>query len=171
MYTKLKRFSSAEELAPVFNHGGALRFRNIIQATCITDGNAPWEIFLRIWPELAVQKEELVHEFVHLFHDSHWAFAYRPNHSEVFFNESATQRATKALMKRDPMLADAITRELLLHPRCSIAFESDEARAAPFWTYCRGFVAEFVQKIKEGTFEPSEIQRSRVASLARMFDI
>jgi hypothetical protein len=49
MYIPLRRFSSIEGLAPVFEHGGQVTFIDLIvhPGYCISKGTDPWEIIVR----------------------------------------------------------------------------------------------------------------------------
>lgn len=143
----LQCFLSIEDLEPVFDHGGQIVFRPIMvhPGYCIVRGNdQPWKIVMR---SLAIrglrgQKETLVHEFIHLFHSSHNQYL-TVLKEEKFLHEVATERATKALMERNPQIADEITRELILHPNCSISFPPNDHNN-PFKEYYQGILDEIV---------------------------
>lgn len=150
MSAVLQCFSSIEELAPVFEHGGQVIFIPIMihPGCCIVRGkDLPWEIVMRALATkgLRGQKETLVHEFVHLFHFSHNEYRLGPK-EESFFHEMETERATAALIKRNPEIADEITKKLILHPNCSIVFRSEEDKN-PFRDYYRSLCQSLENKI------------------------
>jgi hypothetical protein len=148
MFITLKRFSSIEELAPVFEHGGQVTFVPIMvyPGICIVRGkDHPWEIILRVLATkgLSDQKETLLHEFVHLFHNSGDGYSINPRETRIF-NETEVNRQTKRLLKHNPKIVDEITKELILRPNCSIMFPSDED-VNPFREYYQSLVNEIVK--------------------------
>ena len=167
MYIPLRRFSSIEELAPVFEHGGQVTFIPLIIRPCciVRGGNQPWEIIMRGWKGLNDQKDDLLHEFVHLFHDSCCGYCVDPNETRIF-NETETERQTKRLLKHNPRIVDEITRELILHPNCSIVFKSDDARDTPFGDYYYGIIAEVAKEVRNGTSIYGETRQLKVLRLA-----
>jgi hypothetical protein len=150
MYVPLRRFSSIEELAPVFAHGGKIIFVDLIinPGLLIVKGKDPWEIVLRsMRRSLDDQKETLLHEFVHLFHNSGRGYCVDLNETRIF-NETEAERQTKRLLKHNPRIVDEIARELILHPNCSIIFPPDDPYDNPFRSYYRDLVAQLA---KNGT--------------------
>lgn len=145
----LQCFSSIEDLEPVFDHGGKIIFIPIMihPGCCIVKGNGlPWEIVVRSLATrgLSGQKETIVHEFIHLFHASR--NQYRPvAKEEAFLHEIATERATKSVIKRNPRIADEITKKLILHPNCSILFPSND-ESNPFQDYYQRFFSEVTKQ-------------------------
>jgi hypothetical protein len=147
MYVPLRRFSSIEELTPVFDHGGQIIFvpLTIHQGCLIIKGEAPWEIRLRSLTRSSNnQKEAILHEFVHLFHNAHRGYRTDPNETRVF-NEKETDRQTKRLLKNSPGIVDQIIRKLILHPNCSIVFPPNERFKNPFWDYHQNLVDELTK--------------------------
>lgn len=135
----LTPFSSINDLTPLFEQGGQLVFVELIvhSGYVIHDSkDRPWKIILRSLTSrgLDYQKEILIHEFMHLFHWFSNGYQLVPKEHK-FFHEVDTDRATKKLIKRNPEIADQITKELIRRPNCSIVFKSDEARNTPFWNY------------------------------------
>jgi hypothetical protein len=106
-----------------------------------------WALYVK---GLNDQKETLVHEFVHLFHKFQHGYVTGPRQNR-FFHE--------------------VARELILHPSCSIIFESDEARDTPFWDYYRGLVSQLIQELKNGACSYKEAQKQNIIRQARILDL
>jgi len=148
MYVPLRRFSSIDELAPVFEYGGKIIFVDIMvhPGCCMMKGRAPWEIILRAsCADLDKQKDALLHEFVHLFHNSFCGYRCDPNETKIF-NETEVSRQTKRLLKRNPQIVDEITRELILRPNCSVVFPPNHPRGNPFHDYYQGLVTDLARR-------------------------
>ncbi len=167
MYIPLRRFWSVEELAPLFEHGGQVSFEFTVQSCCYSRGESqPWEIVIRTWKGLKAQQEELLHEFVHLFHNSHCGYRVDPNETWIF-NETETERQTKRLINRNPGIVDEITRDLILHPRCSVVFSSGEyALRNSFREYYQSLVAELATQACNGNIA-DQARRLKVLQLAQ----
>jgi hypothetical protein len=134
---------------------------------CSMRGNDPWEITMRSFTSkgLRYQQEILIHEFMHLFHSSHYGYRIEPQQNRLL-NEAATDRATKTLLKRNPGIADEITKELITHPNCSIVFRSDEERDTPFWNYYRGLVANLAKEVRDETSVHEGTHQLKILRLA-----
>jgi hypothetical protein len=169
MYIPLRRFSSIEELAPVFEHGGQVVFMEIIRPCMIVKGEShPWKIVMITWKGLNILKEDLLHEFIHLFHRSLGGYTADPNETKIF-HETETERQTKRLMKRNPGIVDEITRELILHPNCSVIFPPDGPRN-PFKKYYRDLVAELAMQARNGSIT-DQAQRIKVLQIAETLGV
>ncbi len=195
MPATLKCFSSVEELAPVFDHGGHVVFINLIIhcGSCCVHLDFPWEIVLRLrhrsadpvcWitekryisaaSVLDDMKNTLVHEFVHLFDLAHHEYDSGPkleeDSPEYIAKEEAVDDTATALLRRNPEIVDEIVMELVMHPRCSIIFNPD-ARDTPFWGYYRDIVAKLAREARSGIFTRGEDRRLKILWTAKMLGL
>jgi hypothetical protein len=152
MYVPLRRFSSVEELKPVFDHGGEVIFLPLAHGgTCYANGILPWRIHIRSWAPrnlgLSDQMKTLVHEVVHLFHSSGTGYYFDLGETD-FFHEKQVIQQTKRLMTRHPNIADDIVRALIVSPHCTVTFtpESETFLYNPFRKYYFDLVAELAKQ-------------------------
>lgn len=118
VYVPLRKFWTLGELMPVLEHGGIVTVYDLlIQAACTYNGEQPWEIHLRGWKSVADQKEDLLHELIHIHHASKIGYVSDPQENRLF-HEKETERHTQRLMKRSPTLVDEIVDAIKKHPKC-----------------------------------------------------